>query len=1171
MALKLQNVASRIVVLKFQEELEKRRQQVAAKPPTRVLGREMPVERLPSWTQGGGGVSLPNPLDLLNRIAPHRSYSATPSLNLANTPFGRTLTQPYMNAPVREQYGPTGGAQMLAQAAQGAQAKGLAPYQAMTQTALPESITSTPYIGRPLGLAATPATWAFGPEVGAQFVGGRAALGALGRLGWGEKGEEILGTAGEFIGPAALPVARAGVRLAGTMAPAIEAKVAELYPTVREAAVGARGEAGGLKLPSRETVKKTAGATARVLFGQEKAVPAVEVRAWRKQLSEGIMATTGSEKRALRGAAKVAAQSEGDDVTKSALGKVVYWVRTYKPKIGEYKIAKHEELARRADEVERIWQSELSPSDKLMEARRVTTGELVPGAPKATVPLSDAEITRLEGMIGTAELTPFERPTTLEILRDLTSTGRKLTDGEIALLAKTYGIPFASEVFGAQRGVVARLTDEIYELYRIPMQIMSSGELSGTLRQGVMNVGRPKQMAQAFKVELEALAMPKVAEQRYMYWKNHPLIKAHGGKLDLTPIGKSADVAAYGTREEAYLGHVGPQARTTVAHIFNSIPGVGHIARASERTYIAFLNEVTGARFVEHIQKWKDAGVKITPELSDALAAWLNTCRGRGPIGPLAKHVKLLTIPLWAPRLWASRVAAVPQGLYLGIKNPEMRGIIARDLASFVAINTGLLVALKQSGLADVEINPLSTDWGKIRVGPIRIDPWGGFQQTYRSAVQFAMGKGKATETGEIYSRGRLETFLRTVGGKLHPTFGLGVDIARGETMLGEEVVGSLASAREQAWNRLVPLFWQDFAQAVKEEGLVGGLIAAPGFLGVGVQVYETPFGKKRNIQNEIAKEKGYDNFDKMAEELGTPRANEIANADPRVVALEPEIQKYKDVRGGMRGMVDIAAPFEKKQGEDDAEVAAGTMDRPTWLANFKERQKLLGARYEEYLNANPDAAKRFADEAAKIKDPFALPADATPDTVRTAYFTLFDKYGGETGEITAKDWDTLGPELDRFRASLTPTQEASLDENLGAGKSDLVKEYRADQKKMQPFWDLAENLWAEWTEGYPLHNMTYQQYVDSTLADLRAVNKGREWLPRDRNILGFSKYASAQRTRFLSENPDAEAILVKWGHNEVFHTGEAGGIYHEETGLEPRYPVESGGARQPRQPRQPR
>jgi hypothetical protein len=42
-----------------------------------------------------------------------------------------------------------------------------------------------------------------------------------------------------------------------------------------------------------------------------------------------------------------------------------------------------------------------------------------------------------------------------------------------------------------------------------------------------------------------------------------------------------------------------------------------------------------------------------------------------------------------------------------------------------------------------VEIDPRSTDFGKIKVGNIRWDIWGGFQQWVRVASQLATGERK--------------------------------------------------------------------------------------------------------------------------------------------------------------------------------------------------------------------------------------------------------------------------------------------------------------------------------------------------------------------------------------------------------------------------------------------
>ena len=228
----LKTVASRVVVLKFQEELEKRRQQAAAMPPARVLGREMPVERLPSWTQGGGGVSLPNPLDLLR----NRSIQAGLRQAAGNIPMPGGV--------------PARSVAPLVQSALPAANAVLGPYQHHINEPLAGALwtgirtAASSGMGGPVGVPGggmgtgqpveQPTSWS---GMRQQYEQAPSVL----------KLSLLLASDPAMYSPLIAKVGLRGVRAARTMTPAIEAKVAELYPVGREAVVG--GEAGFAKIP----------------------------------------------------------------------------------------------------------------------------------------------------------------------------------------------------------------------------------------------------------------------------------------------------------------------------------------------------------------------------------------------------------------------------------------------------------------------------------------------------------------------------------------------------------------------------------------------------------------------------------------------------------------------------------------------------------------------------------------------------------------------------------------------------------------------------------------------------------------------------------------------------------------------------------------------------------
>ena len=55
----------------------------------------------------------------------------------------------------------------------------------------------------------------------------------------------------------------------------------------------------------------------------------------------------------------------------------------------------------------------------------------------------------------------------------------------------------------------------------------------------------------------------------------------------------------------------------------------------------------------------------------------------------------------------------------------------ARDLVAFLGIGASVLGLAKMAG-AEIETEPTSSDFGKIKIGNTRYDIWAGFQQFAR-------------------------------------------------------------------------------------------------------------------------------------------------------------------------------------------------------------------------------------------------------------------------------------------------------------------------------------------------------------------------------------------------------------------------------------------------------
>jgi len=85
------------------------------------------------------------------------------------------------------------------------------------------------------------------------------------------------------------------------------------------------------------------------------------------------------------------------------------------------------------------------------------------------------------------------------------------------------------------------------------------------------------------------------------------------------------------------------------------------------------------------------------------------------------------------------------------------------------------------------------------------------------------VGQRKTAGAGKIIGIDRTDTVLRFLRSKLSPIAGLAIDIAKGETFLGEELTAETEFLGSQVFTRMVPLFIQDMTEAIDNQGALGG------------------------------------------------------------------------------------------------------------------------------------------------------------------------------------------------------------------------------------------------------------------------------------------------------------------------------------------------------------
>ncbi len=374
--------------------------------------------------------------------------------------------------------------------------------------------------------------------------------------------------------------------------------------------------------------------------------------------------------------------------------------------------------------------------------------------------------------------------------------------------------------------------DIVVDLLNVPRTLMSSFDMSMPFRQAaIQTVSHPIKAAKAMKDMHIAAFSEKASKRMYDAIKsrtNNGLYEEF--KLDI--LNFEDPFSRLTNREEAFISKTAQK-----------IKFLGAGVRMAGRAAYTYLNRIRADVFDSYANELKKSGItpENNPETYKALASWVNISTGRGSYGRFNQFAPTASAVLFSPRLLASRFEILnPHAYYTIYKtSPLLAKKAISDAVKFFGATVGLLALAKQSGVADVEFDPRSADFLKMRIGETRIDPLAGFSQIMRFISREVTGQTKTAKgeivTGEKFPYPtRADIAGRFAESKLNPHIGLLWSWMKGKGYLGEKF-----DIEQEALNRILPLYLQDVKDAVNEHGLAGGLsITAPGFYGMGVQVY---------------------------------------------------------------------------------------------------------------------------------------------------------------------------------------------------------------------------------------------------------------------------------------------------------------------------------------------
>jgi hypothetical protein len=367
------------------------------------------------------------------------------------------------------------------------------------------------------------------------------------------------------------------------------------------------------------------------------------------------------------------------------------------------------------------------------------------------------------------------------------------------------------------------------EVLNLPRAVWSAFDLSAVGRQGAtMLMGHPIRSAKSVIPMFKALFSEKAAlieEQKIINRPNYQ--NGNYAKSDLYLA--SLDEFRLNRQEEIMM-----------SRFANLIPGV----RASNRAFMTYLNKLRADSFdvmLKSRERWFTKPVEQFEK--DAISNYINISTGRGNLGNHAAAAQTLATVFWAPRLMASRIQyLVGQPLWKG--GARVRTMIAKEYAQTL-MGMGAVMGLASMSGAEIETNPNSSDFLKLKFGKARVDIMGGLLQNVvflnrlliSGKIKTASGKEKPIKAGDL-----IWNFARN---KFTPAIGTGLDVR--DIAFGQKPpAGHPQTLGDLVLNLPVPLSFRDVFTLLREEGVPAtSALTLVSLFGWGVQYYDALAGEK--------------------------------------------------------------------------------------------------------------------------------------------------------------------------------------------------------------------------------------------------------------------------------------------------------------------------------------
>ncbi len=182
----------------------------------------------------------------------------------------------------------------------------------------------------------------------------------------------------------------------------------------------------------------------------------------------------------------------------------------------------------------------------------------------------------------------------------------------------------------------------------------------------------------------------------------------------------------------------------------SKIPLFGRLYAASETAYKGFLYRLRADLADKYTQMAKKSGVDLNDKLEiESIGRLVNSLTGRGNLGRAEAMSGVLNNVFFSPRFLKSQFD------FLTLHSTDKMSVFARKQAAINLVKAisgmALILATAKAINPDsVELDPTSSDFGKIKIGNTRFDVTGGMGSMAVLAARLIEGQTKSSTSGKV-------------------------------------------------------------------------------------------------------------------------------------------------------------------------------------------------------------------------------------------------------------------------------------------------------------------------------------------------------------------------------------------------------------------------------------